>query len=278
MVLDNVQLKTAEERIKPDESLSANSIKFKEESLARTEEKVKQLLKELEEKVAISVSSGETEEEIQTTYMMDAVDIASLQKDIDIKKMELYSQHGPLELVSNRAIRLIKKMGEAAKANSKGIYKELEKTTEAEEKPIDINVETIARENEEPLKENISKLEGQMILLNSYYTEYEQYIDEFNNKQVVKEIKDSPLYIMISEKIEELDENKDIFKKKVEKRKDKLNIDEEKLNKLKEQYYDFNHMDKLLNELAISSNVISTAPATPMLKNIKNRLKKWSRI
>ncbi|MBE6157289.1 MAG: hypothetical protein E7160_00625 [Firmicutes bacterium] len=77
-----------------------------------------------------------------------------------------------------------------------------------------------------------------------------EYIDEFNNKQVVKEIKDSPLYIMISEKIEELDENKDIFKKKVEKRKDKLNIDEEKLHKLKEQYYDFNHIDKLLNDLA----------------------------
>jgi len=38
----------------------------------------------------------------------------------------------------------------------------------------------------EPLKENISKLEGQMILLNSYYTEYEQYIDEFNMIETIK--------------------------------------------------------------------------------------------
>ena len=77
-----------------------------------------------------------------------------------------------------------------------------------------------------------------------------EYVDEFNNKQVVKEIKDSPLYIMISEKLEELDESKKKLKSKVEKRKTKLNVDEKKLRKLKEKYYDFNHIDKLLNSIA----------------------------
>lgn len=38
----------------------------------------------------------------------------------------------------------------------------------------------------DPLKEDISKLEGQMVLLNSYYSEYNQYIDEFNIIETVK--------------------------------------------------------------------------------------------
>ena len=81
---------------------------------------------------------------------------------------------------------------------------------------------------------------------NYIYTLVEGYLKEFKNKGAIAEIKDSPLYIMISSKIEELDSKKDDLDNKVNRKKDELAIKEEKFDELMKRYY---NIDKLNNEL-----------------------------
>ena len=81
---------------------------------------------------------------------------------------------------------------------------------------------------------------------NYIYTLIEDYLLEFKDKKVVSEIKDSPLYILISEKLEELDKKKDSFKKEVEEEKEQLALKEENFDKLKEKYYAIDKLNKSL--------------------------------
>lgn len=82
---------------------------------------------------------------------------------------------------------------------------------------------------------------------NYVYYLIQGYLAEFKDKNVIKEIKDSPLYIMISEKLDEIDKKKDDLEKKVSDKKEKLDDKEEKFNKLKDNYYS---IDRLNEELS----------------------------
>lgn len=74
----------------------------------------------------------------------------------------------------------------------------------------------------------------------------DQYMDEFKNKNIVSEIKDSDLYIMIAEKLEEVTEETGKLTNKVEDTKDKLELDESQFDKLKESYYNFENFNNQL--------------------------------
>lgn len=74
----------------------------------------------------------------------------------------------------------------------------------------------------------------------------DQYMDEFKNKNIVSEIKDSDLYIMIAEKLEEVTEKTGKLTNKVEDTKDKLELDESQFDKLKESYYNFENFNNQL--------------------------------
>ena len=156
MALDNIQIKDEYEKIKQNESLSANSIHFKKNSLNNAEKRIKELkeardaaLKGLETTIN-TIADNISEDQIENTIIMDyAMVIANLEKEINI----LEAVQGPVELVKSRAIRLVKKMITAAKENSKGIYNELEKNKKIEKTPI--NVEKISEKYEEPIKNNI---------------------------------------------------------------------------------------------------------------------------
>lgn len=74
----------------------------------------------------------------------------------------------------------------------------------------------------------------------------DQYMDEFKNKNIVSEIKDSNLYIMIAEKLEEVTEKTGKLTNKVEDTKDKLELDESQFDKLKESYYNFENFNNQL--------------------------------
>ena len=80
--------------------------------------------------------------------------------------------------------------------------------------------------------ENLDKYDENYI-----YTLIERYLQEFKNKKVLKDIKDSELFIDISEKIDEISSKKDKLKKKVEKRKEILQDKEDKYQEIKEKYY-----------------------------------------
>ena len=74
----------------------------------------------------------------------------------------------------------------------------------------------------------------------------DQYMDEFKNKNIVSEIKDSDLYIMIAEKLEEVTEKTGTLTNKVEDTKEKLELDEAQFDKLKESYYNFENFNNQL--------------------------------
>ena len=81
---------------------------------------------------------------------------------------------------------------------------------------------------------------------NYIYTLIEGYLEEFRDKNVVTEIEDSPLYIMLSEKLEELDQKKGKFSDTVEKKKDKLEEKEIDFDKLKKKFNSLEHINDRL--------------------------------
>lgn len=123
----------------------------------------------------------------------------------------------------------------------------------------------------------ISNLEDKITFNNSYlednYLDYvvEKYLDEFKIGKQVTEIKDSSLYILISEKINQLEMAKETLKDRVNIEKLKL-LPEEIIN-MKSEYYNFNNInnellkiqyeqDSLLRELMGNTNNITIADRT----------------
>lgn len=81
---------------------------------------------------------------------------------------------------------------------------------------------------------------------NYIYTLVEGYLEEFKDKKLVEEIKDSPLYILIAEKLEELDVKKNGLSREVDAKKEQLEEKEEKFELLKEKFI---NIDKINKEL-----------------------------
>ena len=88
----------------------------------------------------------------------------------------------------------------------------------------------------------------------------EDYIKEFKSRNFVKEVKNSDIYILISEKLEELNNKKEELVDKIKTKKNQLLITEDELEKLKEKYNEFdkfniklleyqNEQDKILKEM-----------------------------
>lgn len=83
---------------------------------------------------------------------------------------------------------------------------------------------------------------------NDFYITYlvDKYIGSFNNKEFVEDIKDSQLYILISEKLDDLNKEKENLYQKIESDKLKVSLTKEKIDKIKEEFYDYNNFN---NEL-----------------------------
>lgn len=98
----------------------------------------------------------------------------------------------------------------------------------------------------EELKQKI-KVEVKGLESEAYLTELvDDYIERFKNKSAVDEVKDSELYIMLADKVEELTQKTGKLNGKVEERKEQLELDEEKLKHLKDTYYDYNNFNNQL--------------------------------
>ncbi len=89
--------------------------------------------------------------------------------------------------------------------------------------------------------ENLDKYDDNYI-----YTLIQGYLSEFRNGEVVSSIKDSPLYVLISEKLNELENKKDYFEQHLEEKKNRLHLKEDSFEELKEKYY---RVDKINEEL-----------------------------
>ena len=82
---------------------------------------------------------------------------------------------------------------------------------------------------------------------NYIYNLIQEYLSEFKDGKAVSSIKDSELYILISEKLDELEEKKNSFEKEVEKKKESLLLKEEDFSDLKKKYY---NVERINNELS----------------------------
>jgi len=81
---------------------------------------------------------------------------------------------------------------------------------------------------------------------NYIYTLIEGYLAEFKDQKLVSELKDSPLYVLISKKLDELDSKKDDLNKRVEQKKDSLEEKEEVFEDLKKKYSKLDRFNKEL--------------------------------
>ncbi len=81
---------------------------------------------------------------------------------------------------------------------------------------------------------------------NYIYTLIEDYLFEFRNGHVIDEVKDSPLYVLIAEKLNELETEKDTLDKRVRNKKELLEEREERFEKLREQFFSIEKMNQEL--------------------------------
>ena len=72
------------------------------------------------------------------------------------------------------------------------------------------------------------------------------YIESFKNKKIVDEVKDSALYIMLADKLEELTTKTGSLNTKLEDKKEELELDEEKIETLKDAYYNYDNFNNQL--------------------------------
>ena len=91
---------------------------------------------------------------------------------------------------------------------------------------------------------------------NYIYTLIEGYLAEFKDHKLVSELKDSPLYILISKKLDELDPKKTNLNKRVDEKKDELALKEEKFDELKEKYSKLDRFNKELVDFQREQEVL----------------------
>ena len=95
---------------------------------------------------------------------------------------------------------------------------------------------------------------------NYLYVLVENYLNDFKSGKTSPDIKDSMLYVLLAQKLEELDQKKDKLSLSLEDKKDKLQMNEHLLESMKEQYYNYdrfntellrfqNEQDQLLNDI-----------------------------
>lgn len=117
----------------------------------------------------------------------------------------------------------------------------------------------------EELKNKINIVDLSKYDDNYIYYLIEEYFQEFREGREVAGFKDSPLYIMISEKLDELDHKKDGFKDRVSRKKDELHEKEEDFERLKSKYYSIDRLNQELLEFQYQQDAL--------LKEIRDKVK-----
>lgn len=111
----------------------------------------------------------------------------------------------------------------------------------------------------EQLKEKIS-LDENIKYDYSYLQELvNNYISTFDEKEIIEEIKDSSLYILISSKIKELEIEKNLLTLELVEKKDKLKLNEDNLEDLKDKYNDYEKFNISLLKLQAEQEAMSKA-------------------
>ena len=112
----------------------------------------------------------------------------------------------------------------------------------------------------EELKKKMTPEQLSMYDDNYLYVLVENYLNDFKNGKTSPDIKDSMLYVLLAQKLEELDRKKDKLSLSLEDKKDRLQMNEQLLESMKEECYNYdkfntellrfqNEQDQLLNDI-----------------------------
>lgn len=242
--IKEVKKETSTPEIKTFKEITAEEVK--EEKPKKKSEKLKDVL--ITTSVVIPKVVSSTKEKPKVKKKPEVKEEPQVKEDTTDKKLEKYKSSKIVEAYSKK-LRDIRY--EIRQIDYK--YKVIEDSYENTYKEKDIKV---LMDNLNILIKKIDELKKKLEIPNKYDDKYiydlvEEYIKEFNNNKAVKEIKSSPLYIEISQKIKELSSTKDRLKKdvntkasEIKKSSSKLKSSKEKYNKLKK---DSNNIDKFTN-------------------------------
>lgn len=188
-----------------------------EELLYPTEEKTETT--GLEDGTKVALKDGKILEDLKSRKIIDEYE--KQLKDIRYELRQLVSEYNVLSDDADKVV--------------------LKKDAEAILEKLSVVIDRIELLKQKIKIEDLDKYDDNYI-----YTLVEGYLSEFKDNNVISEIKDSPLFIMISRKLDELDSKKDELDSKVSKKKDELAIREERFEELMKRYYS---IDRINNEL-----------------------------
>lgn len=233
------------------------------EDTSKKEEISKEEAKQLEEQEEIKSDDKEKSEEAKEEVKEESQSSEEKQTEID-KKIERLQSNKIVEKYSDKlmAIRhdlrnIIFEYNMIVDRNNKL------QTKEEAEKLLDSLNKLIKKIDE--LKKKLNIPDSDKYDETYLYAIAEEYMKEFSNNKPIKEIKSSPLYISISEKVKELDKAKNKLKKTIDDNKKSLGIKEAQVEKLKSNYDKMSDFDKKMDSF--------TTQAEKELKDVEDKVK-----
>ena len=260
LINDNKNIKISNKKI-----ISNIKNKVKEKKSSKEKRTNKEIV--IEDNKSIEKSN---EQKINTIEVLEVLDIEKSNKKIDKldntkKELEKYKNNRIVNLYEDKfkEIRLDLKNLNYEYNLIEESYDHVKEKNDADEilKRLDVLIDKIKKLKSKLDIPNSDKYENSYI-----YELVDNYVRDFDNNKAVSSVKSSDLYIEISKKIKELEIERDYLKKKTEKKKQQLSIDEEKMKKIhKEKEKMDNYSDKLKE---------FTKKADEDLKKINEKLEK----
>ena len=181
----------------------------------------------------IPIKKLESEDKIE---VLQVIDVEKSNKEIinNNKELEKYKQSRIVGLYEDKfkEIRLDLKNLTYEYALIEEKYEHVKEKSDVDEilKRLDLLIDKLKELKTKLDIPNSDKYENNYI-----YQLVEEYVNEFDNNKAVSSIKSSDLYIDISKKIKELEQEKEYLKQKTLKKKQMLAIDEEKMKRIKKE-------------------------------------------
>ena len=232
-----VALKKDNKDIKVSNNKIINNIKNKSKEITNEKEDNNPIEKSINEQTNdIEILEVINIEEKQKRLDKTNKEVEELTKEVkdSNKELEKYQASRIIELYEDKfkEIRLDLKNLSYEYSLIEEKYDHVKETKEADEilKRLDLLIDKVKELKSKLDIPNSDKYENNYI-----YELVEEYISDFNNNKAVSTIKSSDLYIDISNKIKELETEKEYLKQKTIKKKKQLSIDEEKMKEIKQE-------------------------------------------
>lgn len=247
---DNIEITLPPQTVKAQVSLTENNklVSKKEDFISKSSEPEIEVLEEKQETIPIPTVGISPEQNIVFQKAKDKKLVLKYEekfKDIREELKELIYEYNVLAQETNDIYT--SKEAENILYQLNLVIKKLEELKEK------IKVEVTDLENENYL---IELVDG--------------YIESFKNKKTVDEVKDSALYIMLADKVEELTTKTGSLNVRLEDKKEELEIDEEKIETLKDAYYNYDNFNNQLISFQYEQD--------SMLKELEQRVKESTSI